>query len=135
MPGIAAPPRAAPPNGVDCQGDIGKLSQRRLAQIEQLNALAKASKGKLDPVAACPKFRSLVAVEREFEAYMVKNKEWCGIPEDVIANIKAGTARDAGVGKQACDLAVQVERAKKQQQAGGGIGGPPPAQKLPSGPL
>ncbi len=137
MPGAAAPPppQAAAPSGIDCQGDINKLSQKRIAQIDQLNALAKASKGKLDPVAACPKFRSLVAAEKEFESYMIKNKEWCGIPDDVIENVKTGTARDVGVGKQACALAAQVERAKKQQALGGGPGAPPAAQRLPAGPL
>jgi hypothetical protein len=132
MPGsTAAPP--PPPNGVNCQEDIGKLSKKRVESIEALNNLAKSSKGKLDPVAACPRFKALIAIERQFEAYMVKNKEWCNIPDEILQQIKAGTARDIGVGKQACDIAAQVQRAQKEQELGGGGGAP--VQKLPAGPL
>jgi hypothetical protein len=151
MPSVLSPqPQSAPPednapaaqssaplaaSSSSCQDDIGKLAQKRMASIEQLNKIAKANKGKLDPIAACPKFNSLISVEREFEAYMVKNKDWCNIPDDVIENVKQGAAKDAAVGKQACAIAAQVRKAQKQQAAGGGGLGQPPAPRLPAGPL
>ena len=38
----------------DCNADIAGLSQKRQVFIDKLNVLAKAAKGKLDPVASCP---------------------------------------------------------------------------------
>jgi hypothetical protein len=71
-------------------------------------------------------------------AYMTKNKDWCQIPDDAIANLKASHAKSAEFGGKACTVAAQVEKMKKQaaqaqqqQQAGGA----PQEQPLPSGPL
>ncbi len=48
-------------NAQSCQEDFQKLSQRRMRQVEALNRLGKAGKGKMDPVAACPAARKLAA--------------------------------------------------------------------------
>ena len=75
-------------------------------------------------------------------AYMVKNKDWCQIPDDAIAQLRASHAKSATFGGKACTVAAQIRKMKSQAaqaaQAGGapgGIGGPPPAQPLPTGPL
>jgi hypothetical protein len=117
----------------DCNADVGALMKKRMDMMEQLNANAKANKGKLDPVAGCAKLKGLVAVDHEILAYFTKNKEWCSIPDDATANIQADADKTGTVANQACTIAAQMKKAQEQQAAGGGIGGQ--AQKLPSGPL
>ncbi|MCW2317766.1 hypothetical protein SAMN06265338_101854 [Rhodoblastus acidophilus] len=118
----------------DCNQDIAAFGQKRNAAIQKLNAISKAHGGKLDPVEACPALRSLNAVEGEMGAYLVKNKDWCNIPDDFLNQFKAGTAKTGGMASQACALAAKV---KQMQQNGGGLGAAaaPPPVKLPAGPL
>lgn len=140
-PTVTAPPElSAPPAGAasasGCETDMVKHQQRRTAAIEQINRMAGKNK-KLDPVAACPKFRSLAAVEGAMKAWMIKNKEWCAIPDEVIENMKTGFARTPQIANQACSAAAQVQRMKAQggqQQVRAGAA-QAPAVKLPSGPL
>jgi hypothetical protein len=117
-----------------CNEDIAAFGQKRNAAIQKLNAISKAHGGKLDPIAACPALRNLNAVEGQMGAYLTKNKDWCNIPDDFLANFKQGTSRTAGMASQACALAAKVQ---KMQREGGGMGAmpAPPPVKLPAGPL
>lgn len=117
----------------DCNEDIGNLTKKRQAIIDQLNHLAKGGKNQLDPIAACPKLRALVAAEHDLVAYLTKNKDWCAVPDDAMRNITASTAKSGGVANQACAAAAQMKKAQ-EQQATGGLNAPP-GQKLPTGPL
>jgi hypothetical protein len=124
LPALVGPARA------DCNEDLGKIMQRREALIQQLNASAKATKGKLDPIGACPRLRKLASLETEMLAYMNKNKEWCTIPDQAIENATQGHTRTAQTASQACGIAEKMKKAQ-EQQANGGAG----PQKLPAGPL
>jgi hypothetical protein len=123
----------------DCAGDLQKLAGRREAALKGINEMVAASKGKkLDPAAFCVRSRPLNAAEEAMLAYMVKNKDWCQIPDDAVANLKASHARSVEFGGKACAVAAQIEKMKKQaaqaqqqQQAGGA----PAVQPLPAGPL
>lgn len=116
----------------DCNADIGALTKKRQGVIDQLNRLAKGAKNQLDPVAACPKLKELVGVERQLLAYLTKNKEWCSIPEDAVSNITASADKSGAVAGQACKIAAQMKKAQEQQATGAGL---PQGQKLPTGPL
>ncbi len=116
-----------------CNDDIGKLQQKRNVHIEALNALSKAAKGKLDPIASCPRLRSLAGVEREMLAYMEKNQSWCSIPDAVIEQVKGGGQKTAQIADQACKFAAQARKMQQQQQGQMQAGAPPPS--LPRGPL
>jgi hypothetical protein len=113
-----------------CNEDIGALQQKRNVQMEALNKMTKANDGKLDPVASCPRLRTLASIEREMLAYMQKNQAWCSIPEQIIEQVKAGSARTGQVAGQACKIAAQ---ARQMQQNPQGMG--PAAPALPRGPL
>jgi len=115
-----------------CQADIGKLQSRRMAVLQALNAIAKKNKGKLDPIAACPKFRSLVSIETQFQNYLTENKDWCGIPGQVVDTVKQSTARDRATSIKACQLAARFKKAQALAAQGGGA---PQAPRLPAGPL
>lgn len=114
----------------DCQEDIGKLMQRRMAAVAVVNK-SKGPSGKLDPVAACPRLRTLAALESEATAYLVKNKDWCNLPSDFVDKMSESSKHTATFATQACGFAVkmkqmQQQQAQQQQEA---------APKLPSGPL
>ncbi len=118
-----------------CQEDFQKLAERRMAQIQALNAIGKAGKGKMDPNAACPAAKKLVSVEGEMAGYMAKNKEWCNIPDNVLDGFKQAAGKTKAFATQACAAAAkmkQMEQQQREQAASGGMGAPP---KLPSGPL
>ncbi len=115
----------------DCNADIGALTKKRQAIIDSLNQSAKgAAKKQLDPVAACPKLKALVVVERELLGYLTKNKDWCNVPDDALQNIGASSQKSGAVAAQACKIAAQVKKAQEQQATG-----LPQGQKLPTGPL
>ena len=120
----------------DCQSDVTRLSQKRQAVIDQLNHLAKGPKGQLDAEASCPKLRLLAASERELLGYLTKNKDWCAVPDEAIANINTSLGKSSAIATQACNVAIQMKKAQQQAANGGGTGaGGPPPQKLPTGPL
>jgi hypothetical protein len=115
----------------DCNQDIGALTKKRQGIIDQLNQLAKANGGgkkQLDPVASCPKLRSLVAVEHELLAYLTKNKDWCSVPDEALQNISASNSNSSKIANQACAAAAQMKKAQQQQAN-------VPQPKLPTGPL
>ena len=117
----------------DCNADIAGLSQKRQTFIDKLNVLAKASKGKLDPVASCPVLRGLVSSEGSLIKYLDSNKNWCNVPEETVANLKAADVKSQTFAAQACKIAAQAVEQRKQATANPTIGAE--AQKLPAGPL
>jgi len=130
---------ASPAFADDCAGDLQKLSARREAALHSINALVVATHGKkLDPETFCTHSRPLAAAEDALLAYMVKNKDWCQVPDDAIAQLKASHAKSLAFAAKACTVAAQVKKMKaaaekaQQQQAAGGA---PAVQPLPTGPL
>ncbi len=117
-----------------CNEDLSAIGKKRNAEIEALNVITKSHGGKLDPIAACPHLRNMKAIEAQMIAYLVKNKEWCNIPDEFINNFKNNTGKTANMAGQACAMAVKM---KKMQENGGMAGGQPlaPPPKLPAGPL
>ena len=116
----------------DCNQDIGALTKKRQGILDQLNKLAQGGKKQLEPIAACPKLRALVAVEHELLAYLTKNKDWCAVPDEAFQNISASTGKSGKVANQACTVAAKMKKAQ-EQQASGALNAPQP--KLPAGPL
>jgi hypothetical protein len=109
-----------------------KLAQRRETELATINALVKSAKGKqLDPTVFCSKSSGLISVENAMIAYMEKNKDWCGFPDDAIGNLKANHAKSSSFAAKACKVAAEIKKMKDQQANGGG----PQVQPLPTGPL
>jgi len=129
---IAGAAWAAPALAQSCGDDLQKLAQRREAEMATINGLIKTSKGKqLDPSVFCAKSGGLVSVENEMIAYMEKNKDWCGIPDETLDGLKANHAKSAAFAARACKVAAEMKKAKEQAANGEG----PQAQPLPAGPL
>lgn len=122
----------------DCSADFGALMSKRMADIGALNKISKAGGGKLDPVAACPRLRSLAAAEGEVVAYMNKNKDWCNLPDEVVVKMTATHAKTETFAAKACGLVVLLkQRAAQQQKQAQSAQGQVQEQaiKLPTGPL
>jgi len=129
---LAAAAWAAPALAQSCTDDLQKLAHRREAEMATINTIIKAAKGKqLDPTVFCAKSGGLIAVENAMIAYMEKNKDWCGIPDDVIGGLKANHVKSTAFAAKACKVAGELKKAKQQAADGGG----PQAQPLPAGPL
>jgi hypothetical protein len=123
---------AAPALAQSCGEDLQKLSQRREAELTTINELVKTAKGKqLDPTVFCSKSGGLMSAENAMIAYMEKNKDWCGIPDEALDGLKANHAKSAAFAAKACKVAGEMKKAKEQAANGGG----PQAQPLPTGPL
>ena len=130
---ISALPTSA--RAQDCGADLARLSKARETQLESLNGIIKASKGhQVDPGVFCSKSGGLNSAENALIAYMVKNKDWCSIPDDALNQLKASHAKSVSFSARACSVAAQRKKMEQQQAQGGGAGAPPQAQ-LPTGPL
>ena len=133
---LAAPPAGESAGGSSCDLDMEKFQKQRNGAVENINQLMKGGKGKkLDPIAACPRFRNLVAVESQMKAWMLKNKDWCSIPDQIIESMKTGFSRTPVIANQACTAAAQVGKMKKMQGQQRAAAPAAPAVKLPAGPL
>lgn len=119
----------------DCNADIGVLMNKRMGEIDALNKISKAHGGKLDPVAACPRLRSLAAAEGELVAYMTKNKDWCSIPEDFGEKMSATRVKTTALAGKACGFAAKMKDMQAQAQKQAQSQSAPQQVQLPTGPL
>ncbi len=119
-----------------CETDVKALQDKRGKLIDEFNRMAKAHDGKLDPVESCPKLKDLAAVENTFKNYMIKNKDWCNIPDDAISNVADSQSKTAALAVKVCTVAVQFKKQQQMQASGSALGAAAaPAPKLPAGPL
>ena len=115
--------------------DLAGFGKDRNGEIEALNTISKSHGNKLDPIAACPHLRKMKEIEAKMSAYMVKNKEWCNIPDDFLNNFKENSDRTTKIAEQACALAAKAKQMQQNGGGGPGMGNLPPPPKLPAGPL
>ena len=119
----------------ECSDDLKKLTDNRVSLLNEINTMAgesKRAKKPMEPGIVCAKAHGLTAAENALIAYMDKNKDWCGIPDDVIQSLKESHAKTMDFGNRACVAAANFKKMKEQQAQGGAPAGPPP---LPAGPL
>lgn len=122
----------------DCNADFGKLMSKRMAEVAALNSNSKNNGGKLDPASACPRLRSLAAIEGELVSYIEKNKDWCNMPDELVEKMTASRAKTAGFATKACSFAAKMKQMQQQQatqQAQQQQQIQQQAVKLPTGPL
>jgi hypothetical protein len=115
-----------------CGDDLKRLSDKRTVELTKINQMVQAAKGKpMNPVQFCSVSGGLNAAENALIGYMEKNKDWCSVPDEVIAALKGNHVKSMAFGAKACAVAAQM----KKQQAAGAANSAPPAQPLPAGPL
>ncbi len=112
-----------------CQNDLNKYGQTRVEAINRINAFRKKR-----PTAsqACSAFTNLVTSESRMVKWMEENKEWCQIPDALIADLKKSSTQSTKARGQACAAA-------KQEAQGGAVprsgAAPRPTVRLPQGAL
>ena len=121
----------------DCNEDMGALAAKRTAASALLEQNKKAHGGKLDPVLACPQLKALAAAQGAVVSYMQKNKDWCGLPDQIVSQSAAAQAQIGGFAVKACGMIAKIKQMQAQQAAAATQQqqAQVPALKLPAGPL
>lgn len=121
----------------DCNSDLGALAQKRAVINNALEQNKRAHGGKIDPIAACPQLRALAAAQGAVVSYMTKNKDWCSLPDDIVANTAQAQAQISGFAVKACGMVAKIKQMQAQQAAAQAQAqaSQVPALKLPAGPL
>lgn len=115
-----------------CGDDLKRLSEKREVELNKINAMVRASKGKpMNPALFCSQSAGLNSAENALIAYMEKNKDWCGVPDDALTSLKENHVKSLAFSNKACAVAAQM----KKREAAGAANGGPQAQPLPAGPL
>ncbi len=102
-PGFGAPKPAVPPQ---CQELLGLRDTVQKHGI----ALQNASKRKASPAEACRLFKNFIGAEAKMMKSIETNGATCGVPADVLPQMKAGHAKVSAFAKQVCEAAAQPQR-------------------------
>ena len=144
---MSAAPALAQASG--CQ-EGQKILAERTSLGQQLNKLTKGDgkKKQIDARAACPLFTKLVVNGETGLKWMTDNKDWCQIPDQVLADFTQAHKQLQGVKGEACQAAAKMNQMEKkakqaaaqQQQQGGargllGGGGLTGSYSMPKGAL
>jgi hypothetical protein len=97
-------------------------------------AIKVAGERKADAKEACGLFNAFSAAEVKMIKYATENGTWCGIPPEVVTNLKAGHARTSVMQTRVCKIAaapIQSSAPSLSDALGGGI--VPDANNIKSG--
>ncbi|HLA20021.1 MAG TPA: hypothetical protein VJZ74_01050 [Pseudolabrys sp.] len=95
-------PRQEPP----CIQEFGKL---RDAASKRADAIRAASARKASPKEACALFNSFSAAELKMLKYATDNAASCGIPPEVLTNMKKGHAQTTDIRGKVCQAAARPQ--------------------------
>ena len=124
----------------DCNSDMGELAAKRTAINAVLDKNKKEHAGKIDPVAACPQLKALAAAQGAMVSYMAKNKDWCGLPDELVKQSSQAQVQISGFAVKACGMVAKIKQMQAQQatmaqQQQAAQAAQVPQLKLPAGPL
>ncbi len=102
-PQTAQPQQQMPP----CVAEFGRL--RDDAQ-KKAGVIRTASERKADPKEACALFNSFSAAEAKLIKYAADNGTWCGIPPEVVTNLKQQHAKTTDIQTKVCRAAAAPAR-------------------------
>lgn len=98
--GYGAAPQAPPPA---CQ----KILTYRDETAKAGQALQAAGKKKPPAEELCKLFKAFVAAEMKFMKGLEENTALCGVPADVIKQVRLGHTKASETAKRICDMAAQ----------------------------
>jgi hypothetical protein len=99
----AQPQQQAPP----C---IKEFLRLRDDTQKKADAIKAASERKVGPAEACPLFNVFSAAEEKMIKYAVDNGVWCGIPAEVVTNMRKGHAQTVSIRTKVCQAAQAPAR-------------------------
>jgi hypothetical protein len=100
----APPPQAGPPPA--CRDLLALRDETH----KHGTAIQKANEKKATVQEACKLFKTYLAAEAKFIKGLEDNSRTCGVPPDVIKQVKESHSKAGQVGKQVCDAAAQGPR-------------------------
>ncbi len=103
VPGPQVGPAGPPPGAAICQTEAEPLVKARQARLEAFQAAAKR---KAQPAELCGLIKAFLANEDKFRTFLVKNQQTCGVPDEVIANVKKNYAQAATARRRICAAAA-----------------------------
>jgi hypothetical protein len=89
-------------------------------------AIRNASARKASPKEACGLFNTYSAAEEKMLKYAADNTVWCGIPQQVVEQIKASHVRTAEIRTKVCNAAAQAPMAPRGPSLSDALGSPVP---------
>ncbi|HET7805021.1 MAG TPA: hypothetical protein VFL53_12310 [Pseudolabrys sp.] len=98
-----APQQQEPP----CIKDFSKL---REDTEKKAAAIKAASDRKASPREACQLFNAFVASQSKMLKYATDNATWCGIPGQIMVNLKEGITKTSEVRNRVCQAAAAPPR-------------------------
>jgi hypothetical protein len=101
--GFGAPPSGPPPA---CQ----ELLVNRDETQKHANAIRIASQKKAGPEEVCKLFKTFLASETKMIKSLEQQSALCGVPADIIKQLKASHVQAEKTGKHVCDAAAQAGR-------------------------
>jgi hypothetical protein len=106
--GMPASPFGAPQQGPPpaCQQLLGLRDDTQ----KQGQALQAAGKKKAAPDELCKLFKAYLAAEAKMIKGLEERSAVCGVPADVIKQVKASHAKGTETGKRICEIAAQGPR-------------------------
>lgn len=113
-----------------CIAEFGKL---RDATEKKAIAIRAASERKATPKVACGLFNDFSASEAKMIKYAVDNAVWCGIPPQIIENMKKGHARTTEIRTKVCRAAAAPPRASGPSLSDALTGPVPDANNIKTG--
>src|SRR5262245_12040598 len=100
MPGFGDPPQGRP---AVCQQLLALRDETQKYGM----AIQKANQRKAPVQEACRLFKSYLSAEQKFIQGIEENGRTCGVPPDVLKQIKEGHAKAAQIGAQVCEAAAK----------------------------
>jgi hypothetical protein len=105
------------------------FSEIRVAAEKGALAIRSATQRKAPAPELCPLFKNYNATEAKMLKFMTDNKTICGVPDQVIAQVKASYTKTAQISKQVCNPQAAGPGRAKPQSLGDALGTP----AVPSG--
>ena len=101
------PPAPGEQQAPPCAAEFGKLRDEASKKAELIR---EASKRKAQPAEACKLFTVFSAAEEKMLKYAEANSVWCGIPPQIIAQIKQSHGKTAEFRNRICQAAAAPPR-------------------------
>jgi hypothetical protein len=96
-------PQQEPP----CIKDFLKLREEAQKKAEAIRA---ASERKASPKEACGLFNAFAAAEVKMIKYAADNSAWCGIPQEIVQNLRKSHTQTAAIRTRVCQAAAAPPR-------------------------
>lgn len=105
MPGgaFSAPQQAPPPACQQLLGNRDEVSKHG-------QALQAAGQKKVPPEELCKLFKVFLSAEDKMLKGLEEHSATCGVPPEVLKQVRAGHSKASQMGKQICDVAAQGPR-------------------------